>query len=163
TEMERSQFADSLNAYFDAGLIGNRIAEIPGAGKFLGDVMNDSKTAYAFATGSLREPDLRKLESLDVPYNPELLVTASEFETREEIMGGAIAAARSVFSIAEFSRTVSIGDGRWDLLAARALGIEFIGIAACGRAKTLKDAGAMTVHPDFCCEGLLNFLQTAKP
>jgi phosphoglycolate phosphatase-like HAD superfamily hydrolase len=123
--------------------------EIVGARAFVRAVQASSQIAYAFATGSFRAPAQRKLEALHISYPSELLVTASEFESREEIVQQAIARARKHWGTMDFDRTISIGDGYWDLITARKLDLEFIGIATGERADVLLEAGADVVFPDF--------------
>ena len=44
---------------------------------------------------------------------------------------------------------VYVGDGLWDLRAATAMGITFIGLAEGVRATQLRSEGAPVVFPDF--------------
>lgn len=81
-----------------------------------------------FATGSFRYGALRKLDALTSPTDLDLLVTASEHQTREEIVSASIERARQKHSMSEVDRVLAIGDGLWDLLTARNLGLEFLGI-----------------------------------
>ncbi len=151
---EKALFSSALNSHFDASISKRVIPEIPGAKRFLDSVVNHPGLAYAFATGSLRQPALRKLEALGASYPPELLVTASEFEVREEIVGGAIRAAERYFGVDRFERVISFGDGYWDLVTAGRLGIEFIGIANGEKAEKLRNAGATTVHENFLTDAI---------
>lgn len=146
---ERALFSSALNEHFDASIRDRTITEIPGAKRFLGRVVNHPSLAYAFATGSLRQPALRKLEALGASYPTELLVTASEFETREEIVREAIRAAERYFGVDRFEKIVSFGDGYWDFVTAGKLGIGFVGIAKGEKAEKLRNAGATSVHNDF--------------
>lgn len=132
---------------FDAAVDGEPITEIPGAGAFLG-ALGTSCWVPVFATGSLRHGAVHKLSALKAPVDLDLLVTASEFETREAIVRAALEAAQAKHGIPSPARMVSIGDGLWDLKTARTLGLEFIGIANGSKAQTLRDHGATAVHPD---------------
>ena len=49
----------------------------------------------------------------------------------------------------DFSAVTYVGDGAWDVKAARQLGWNFIGVGAGEAAEQLKRAGAETVIPDF--------------
>ena len=49
----------------------------------------------------------------------------------------------------EFSGFTFIGDGVWDVRAARNLGWNFIGIGAGENAERLRRAGADTIIPDY--------------
>jgi phosphoglycolate phosphatase-like HAD superfamily hydrolase len=56
--------------------------------------------------------------------------------------------------ILHFERIVSIGDGYWDLVAARLLGLDFIGIGSGQAAERLKAAGARNVFPNLLASGI---------
>jgi len=60
-------------------------------------------------------------------------------------------------------RLVSVGDGTWDVQAARDLGLPFVGIASVpGRAERLRAAGASAILPDLSDLGaVLRALRTA--
>ena len=122
------------------------VKEIPGSSDFLA-MLQSSEWAACFATGSLRYGAIRKLEALSVPIDHDLLVTASEHQTREDIVGAAIERAERKHAISEPQRIVSVGDGPWDLLTAQSLGLEFLGVAGGERAEVLRRQGAPVV-PD---------------
>jgi phosphoglycolate phosphatase-like HAD superfamily hydrolase len=155
---EINQFNDRHIACFEEGIQAEPIREIVGAREFIRAVQANSQTAYAFATGSIRPLALRKLESLGISYPPELLITASEFLTREDIVRQAIANARKYWGMTDFDRVISIGDGYWDLLTARNLDLEFIGIATGEKADRLRNAGAENVFPDLAARGITNLI-----
>ena len=48
-----------------------------------------------------------------------------------------------------FTRTVYVGDGVWDAVTCRSVGIPFIGIGTGSRATRLSAEGAVCVFPDF--------------
>lgn len=149
TAQERDLFSRTLSEYFESIAYDQGISEVPGASHFIKQVIDDPNLGYAFATGSLRAPAIRKLESLNVVFSNELLVTASEFETREEIVQAAIRHAENHFKVAKFDKIVSYGDGYWDLITASQLKIDFIGIAQSEKAQLLRDSGAELVLENF--------------
>lgn len=101
--------------------------------------------SFAIATGCWAESARLKLEvaGFDEVYEP--LASASDAVAREEIFGLARerAASRGV------SATVLVGDGTWDAVTARNLGLSFIGIGTGERAAALRRLGAVRVLPDF--------------
>ena len=159
TRDESEHFNNRHIACFEKGIAAAPIQEIPGAGEFLRALQANPQIAYIFATGSIRPLALRKLESLGISYPPELLVTASEFLTREDIVRQAIENAREYWGCEDFDRQISIGDGYWDLRTARNLELEFIGIAAGEKAGVLRDAGVAHVFPDLRAEQLLKLIE----
>lgn len=133
-------------ADFDRELLGTPIAEIAGARGFV-EGLRAEGWLPVFATGSLRHGAIAKLAALGVDYDRDLLVTASEFRTREDIVGAAIARGREKHGLAP-ERIVSIGDGLWDFHTAKALDLEFVGIGAGPKADALRALGAR-VFNDF--------------
>jgi phosphoglycolate phosphatase-like HAD superfamily hydrolase len=50
----------------------------------------------------------------------------------------------------QFASITYVGDGVWDVRAARELGWRFIGIAAGEQAERLREAGAGLIVPNYC-------------
>ncbi|WP_272151946.1 HAD family hydrolase [Tenacibaculum aiptasiae] len=109
--------------------------EILGAKAIVDFFMNETDYAICFATGSLLEPALIKLQQAEINFIPDVIETASSFYTREEIVKSAIEKAKKYFQIDEFEAIISVGDGIWDLKTAHNLGVHFLGI----RNKNLED------------------------
>ncbi len=119
---------------------------VPGA-ESLFSVLNGLKnTSTAIATGGWGPTARRKLAAASVHHPPETpLRTADDAHTRTEIIKAAVNALPPSPAA---TRTVYVGDGVWDLKAARTLGIGFLGLAAePGKAEPLEQAGATTL-PD---------------
>jgi len=162
TRHESKLFSDTHTACFEKGIATAPIQQIAGARAFLRAVQANSQIVYAFATGSIQPLAFRKLESLGIGYPPELLVTASEFYTREDIVGQAIDRARKYWGRTDFERVISIGDGYWDLLTAQNLDLEFIGIATGEKADVLREAGAEKIFPDLRAKGIKNLMDNCQ-
>ncbi|WP_420551528.1 HAD family hydrolase [Tenacibaculum aiptasiae] len=109
--------------------------EILGAKAIIDFFMNETDYAICFATGSLLEPALIKLQQAEINFIPDVIETASSFYTREEIVKSAIEKAKKYFQVDEFETIISVGDGIWDLKTAHNLGVHFLGI----RNKNLED------------------------
>ena len=75
---------------------------------------------------------------------------ACDAQPREEII--TISMQRSAEAhdrpVGSFAGAVYFGDGCWDLVASRCLGIGFIGVAEGSRAERLREEGARFVLPD---------------
>lgn len=117
------------------------IREIGGAVQMLAGLA-ETKWAVGFATGSFAGPAVAKLAAVGLDAGAEVMVTASEFASREEIVGAAIARIGARHGLDTSVPVVSVGDGLWDLKTARALGVRFLGIGAGARGKLLRDAEA---------------------
>ncbi len=153
---EREEFASEVSCCFNDSVDENTFCEIPGARKFFKKLQLDARLAYTLATGSFRQPANKKLDLIGLESPQELLVTASEFETREDILRHAISAAHSFFNVADFEQIISIGDGYWDFITARNLKINFIGIGSGQAAEKLKSAGVTNVFPNFLTNGIID-------
>lgn len=102
----------------------------------------------AIATGGWTPSAKLKLAKAAVPFLGISAAFACDARPREEIIR--IATERAERDAAQrFERVVYVGDGVWDVRAARRLGIGFVGIAVGERAERLREAGAATVLPDF--------------
>jgi phosphoglycolate phosphatase-like HAD superfamily hydrolase len=90
-----------------------------------------------------------KLASAGLPVGGIPWASADDASDRVEILRTAIQRAGRRYSQVAFEKVVSIGDGVWDVRAAKALGIVFLGLAADDKAGRLVEEGASCVLPDF--------------
>ncbi|MES2207918.1 MAG: HAD hydrolase-like protein [Pseudomonadota bacterium] len=144
---DKLRFEAEYKVRFDHACKQSPLKEIVGASKFLAS-LTDSPWHVVYATGSLRYGAQKKLESIGTEFSNDLLVTASEYETREEIVSQAIIAAQKKYNLLKPSRIVSVGDGLWDFKTAKTLGLEFLGIGHGQKAEALRSLGAV-VFNDF--------------
>jgi phosphoglycolate phosphatase-like HAD superfamily hydrolase len=120
---ETAAFAAHLHREFAAGVVRERPAEIPGAARFLRALADAEDITAVYATGGMREATLLKLAMLLPDVGRAQLATASEHTFREHIVREALNRAGG-----SYERIIAVGDGRWDLRAACAIGAEFIGV-----------------------------------
>jgi phosphoglycolate phosphatase-like HAD superfamily hydrolase len=138
-----------------------RFAPVPGATGLV-SILESAGWDVALATGGWGPSAQLKLGEVD----PELLTvafaSASDAESREEIVR--LAESRAISrSGSRYARVVSIGDGLWDVHAARTLGLPFVGISVGRRADELRGAGVSVVLPDLLDRSaLLDALVTAS-
>lgn len=109
--------------------------EIVGARAIVDFFINYSDYAITFATGSLLQPALIKLNQAGIPHQKDLVISSNTIFKREGIVKAAIEKAKTVYNVEAFDTIISIGDGLWDLTTARNLDIHFIGIGT----KNLED------------------------
>lgn len=105
-----------------------KVTQIAGANAFLQKILQETNYAVCFATGSLLQPALLKLDRAEIEYNQTVLETSNNYYTREEIVKSAIAKAKTYYNVSTFKRIISLGDGIWDVKTAQNLNIEFVGI-----------------------------------
>jgi phosphoglycolate phosphatase-like HAD superfamily hydrolase len=104
--------------------------------------------AVAVATGSWRESALFKLRFAGIEHIGIPIATADDHESRVGIIRTAIGRAMERYGRKSFVPVTYVGDGVWDLEAARAMDIHFIGVASGEREATLRAKGATTIVKD---------------
>jgi phosphoglycolate phosphatase-like HAD superfamily hydrolase len=117
--------------------------EIPGAGAFLAALLARD-WRIALCTGAWGDSARLKLSRAGLPLDLPLASCDDEI-SREAILRRGIALAGGT----EEDTVVSFGDAPWDVRAARALRLPFIGIASGLRAEELRQSGAAEVCEDF--------------
>jgi len=131
---------------YDAVTRQSQVTEIDGARKFL-DTVSD-QWIVVFATGSLAYGARHKLSVLGVSAADHVVVTASEYHTREELVEKAVQRGCDLHDVSQPQKVLSIGDGIWDLKTAEHLGYDFLGIGTGPKADQLRDLAAV-VYDDF--------------
>jgi phosphoglycolate phosphatase-like HAD superfamily hydrolase len=129
----------------DAALFG----EVAGASAALARLRVEPGWAVAIATGCWRGSGLLKLSAAGLETGGVPAAFAEDGVSREEILLAALRRARESYGRGGFDAVVSLGDGLWDLCAARNLGFAFVGVGVGERAARLREAGASHVIEDF--------------
>jgi len=144
-------FSRSKKNEFEKGLTqkvsANKIEEIKGAHELITFLEKNTEFGICYATGSLLRPAKHKLKSIKIDFNEELLIASDEIYSREEIVSTAIDRAKKFYNVEQFERIISVGDGLWDLLTAKNLNLEFIGVGLKNK-KILINNGAKLVLND---------------
>lgn len=104
------------------------VKEINGAKNFVDYLRNEKKYALTFATGSLFQPAILKLEQANIWHDKNLVASSNQFYEREEIVSDAIEKAKQYYNVTDFENIISIGDGLWDMKTAKNLNVSFIGV-----------------------------------
>ena len=139
-----------------------RTFQIRGASAALALLRESPDFAIALATGGFRasaEVKLRRAGLFDasIPW-----ASSDDAVAREQIMRVAAARAAEKYAV-EFAAFTHVGDGVWDVKAARELGWNFIGVAAGEDAERLRCAGAVNIIADYePVSGLLSMLRTPQ-
>ena len=137
--------------------------EIPGASVALTRLKREYDWAVAIATGCWRESALLKLRAAKIDIDGIPAAFAEDGLSREEILKAAVSESLEQHRQSNFAKTVSIGDGLWDVRTARRLNFAFLGVG-CGETATILDrAGAKHVIGDFAdYSRLVSFLNEAQ-
>jgi phosphoglycolate phosphatase-like HAD superfamily hydrolase len=145
-ERATTRFVELLEAEWRADA--RRIAAIPGADRLLAALPEHGWDA-AIATGGWRRSADFKLAvaGLDVRGIP--MASTEDGPARTGIVLAAIRRAARRCRGTGFDRIVAVGDGTWDVGAARELALPFLGVGDGERARGLRAAGAMAVVEHF--------------
>ncbi len=138
-----------LHQFMEQAVAQKHINLLPGAGRFVHQLEDDTDYALVYATGSMRKAAELKLADAGLQVDNRLLASASEFCQRENIVRNAIERAQRHYAVNHFDKITVLGDGVWDLLTARNLGLDFIGIGSGEQAARLHREGASHVVADF--------------
>ncbi len=144
-ETIRSAFVEELNRAVDKGA---DIDPIPGVNEALAELRDRPGFAAAIATGDWRESSHLKLAEVGLAVDDLPFACSDDAIARHAIIRSAIERTEPG-SIDAFDTATYVGDGVWDIRAARRLGIDFVGVGRGNRAERLRSAGADTVLPDY--------------
>ncbi|WP_299677611.1 HAD family hydrolase [uncultured Tenacibaculum sp.] len=102
--------------------------EVLGAKKIVDFFEKETNYGVCFATGSLFQPALLKLEQAGIIFSQDVLETSNQIYTREGIVSSAIDKAKKYYDVTDFDHVISFGDGLWDVTTAENLGLHFVGV-----------------------------------
>jgi phosphoglycolate phosphatase-like HAD superfamily hydrolase len=143
----QARFAQLLCAAAEGA--GRPIREIAGASALLHLLGAHARWQVAIATGGWRVSARFKLASAGLAVDGFPWANADDAVDRADILRTAIGRAGPHYEQDTFEKVVYVGDGVWDVRAAKALGIGFLGLATDSKAGRLVEAGASCVLPDF--------------
>jgi phosphoglycolate phosphatase-like HAD superfamily hydrolase len=133
--------------------------EVPGAATLVQAITANDQIVCGVATGGTRLAAQHKLQTVGIDTTLLPGAFSNDAITRASIVRNGVQA----LGVAP-ADVVYLGDGRWDVLTCRTLGIAFIGIAAESSPEMLHAAGAQTVLPDFKDQDAFwNAVNQAKP
>ena len=105
--------------------------------------------AVAIATGAWRRASELKMSAGGLRYAGVPMATSEDGPARASIVSAARVRAERLHRVERFDRVVSVGDGLWDVLAARDLGLPFVGIGSGAPANRLRAAGVSVILEDY--------------
>jgi len=125
------------------------IRAVEGAAAMLAQLKGDTPWRAAIASGSWPEAARIKLDAAGLCVDNLPCAFADRAEDRCEILRLAVAQAVQRYAPRGFQKVVYVGDGPWDVHAARRLQIAFVGMAGRQGAAPLVSAGAPAVLDSF--------------
>jgi phosphoglycolate phosphatase-like HAD superfamily hydrolase len=158
----QSRFAELLCSAVEGD--GKPMREIPGAAALLKLLVAHPRWHVAIATGGWSVSARFKLASAGFPVDAFPWANADDALDRVDILRTAMQRAGKAYCQDFFEKVVYVGDGVWDVRAAKALDIGFLGLAPSNKSGRLVDEGASCVLADFsdpvqvveCLESLAN-------
>jgi phosphoglycolate phosphatase-like HAD superfamily hydrolase len=125
----------------------SRFSVIPGASALLSRLREEG-WHLCIATGGWSVSAEIKRRAAGLPQAVPIF-SSDLHHTREGILEIAIDQMKESNGVPSYDRIVSLGDGVWDVSAAAALRLPFVGIGRGARADRLRAAGARVVLGDF--------------
>ncbi len=119
--------------------------EVPGAKSLLNQLHQDDRFVIGIGTGGWRDPQLVKLNHVDISVQHIYDSYADDKETREQILQASIDDSKKHHDI---QKVVYIGDAIWDLHTTTNMNIPFIGIRHKGDHEFFTDRGVQHVLTD---------------
>jgi len=149
TVRDIGEFKKCMTVWLEKEYGADPFAGITGAQDCLKELSKDPHWALAIGTGNWEFSGRFKLQSaginaLEIPF-----ASADDGVKRDWILQMAFSRAKKAVHANKFEKIVYVGDWVWDVQAAKALGWKFIGIGTGDSEKTLRQAGAEQVWPDF--------------
>ena len=160
-EKFKSCFVNLLSKQYASN--SSSFAEIAGASVALNRLRQETGWAVAIATGCWRESALLKLRAAKIDVDGIPAAFAEDGLAREAILESAVSQSLRLCGVSCFDKTISIGDGLWDVRTARNLGFTFLGVGCGESAVMLNRAGAKHVIEDFAdYDRFVRLLNTAE-
>ena len=145
---EVSRFRQHFIRLLAAASLQSPFAPVAGADRLFSRLAQGGSHRVSLATGGWRDSARLKMASAGMCFDDHPAASADDALDRESIMR--LSKQRAAERYGEsFIRTVYVGDGVWDALTCRSVGIPFIGIGTGSRATRLSAEGAVCVFPDF--------------
>lgn len=126
---------------------------VPGAAAILAALVDRAGFAVGLATGGWLESARLKLRHAGLGEREFPLASASDARAREAIMALAAERVAAHRGVPGFTSIVYVGDGVWDVKAARRLGWHFVGVGSGESAARLRREGAQWVIADYRDQG----------
>lgn len=104
--------------------------------------------AFSIATGAFRVSAEFKLQAAQLWSHVRVAAFSDDADQRAAIIKASWNRAIETFG-QTFDRVLYVGDGQWDLKAARELGIPYVGLNRGERAESLAEKGASHVLPHY--------------
>jgi phosphoglycolate phosphatase-like HAD superfamily hydrolase len=123
--------------------------EIPGAAELFPYLLANTDWRVAIATGAWQSSARFKLEAGNIPYDDIPAAFAEDAFDRKDIVIRAKDRAAEFYGCESFSQIVYVGDGVWDLKAAKECGYGFVGIGSNANGSLLRAGGAKKIFFDY--------------
>ena len=130
---------------------------VPGADRVVSLLLEGGEWMVALATGNWRRAAALKLANASIQLGESELPGgfSEDGDSRVSVLRAALERAGAERQGSDFDRVVDVGDQLWDLAAARAAGVDFVGIGSGEQGRVLENAGAAVIEDFGCFERFL--------
>ncbi|MFK7757230.1 MAG: HAD family hydrolase [Flavobacteriales bacterium] len=118
----------------------------PGVHDVIFELMKSKDTMFCLATGAWKDSALAKLSALDVDLGGIPWAHAGPQRRRSDIVNEAVSRAKEYYQRADFSSIHALGDGKWDLLTAQELNLDFIGMDLLKTGRLVQLGAEKVIH-----------------
>jgi len=110
----------------------------------LTELIQQNEIAFCLATGAWHGSAMAKLSIMNVDLSESAFQSATGYRRRADIVNRSIEKAKLIYGAQSFNKVCALGDGEWDMLTAKELDINFIGVDLKNTGR-LKELGAELV------------------
>ena len=135
-----------------------RCRAVPGASRTISRLRRIPGVHLGLATGAWKKSAELKLRHCEIPTNGLAFASANDSPSRERILELSVHRALRLANLRSFTRVTYVGDGVWDVAAARSLGLRFVGVAYDAPPDPLAAEGVAVVVNDLRGPDLLDYL-----
>lgn len=143
----------------EVGRLPGAYRPVPGADRAVARLLAGGDWAVALATGNWRRAAHLKLSSAVIPFGELKGGFSEDGDSRAAVLRAALSQAGHEADPGRFERVVYVGDQPWDLAAATAAGVDFIGVESGRNGRRLAQAGASVIEDFECFESFLALLE----
>lgn len=122
---------------------------VPGACTIFNQIKNTGTHVVSLATGGWKPSALMKLGRAQVDVQEVPAAFADDHFSRDDIIKTSVERAKQRYGVDTFRSITYVGDGRWDFVTCKRLGIPFIGVTDKRGRDYLSREGVETIIDDY--------------
>jgi phosphoglycolate phosphatase-like HAD superfamily hydrolase len=127
----------------------NLFHAVAGADTILGNLQENKQWVVAIATGCWKPSALLKLQLAEINHEAVPAAFSEDAISREDIIKIALERTKNRYGLKDLEKIVYVGDGIWDVRAAKKLQIGFIGLQIDRGDNLLQKEGVRDIFANF--------------